>query len=265
MSIELWLVPRTLCGDAGAMRAAKVGKQFIWFSGAHRGNVGRAYVVDGTVYQRRRVDEAGKLIGEKRDDFVSCSKTGHRSVGIGVVGQTTTNLTMTSNIARYILASWALVLTESILRVNAPTFARPSTLMNSTASFIAEWAYWLGYQVARITDLYYLVKKYIGDDVVVLIVASWNLIKAPLEAACGYIAYYANTLIIQWILSVLVLCELVYIINKKYPAPFDQLRKQVTPVESNSASYAATPDNEDDADESASVPLQPTRTRRVHS
>lgn len=83
-----------------------------------------------------------------------------------------------------------LVLFESALRVNGPEYSRPSTVITACATFVAEWASYIGQQIGRFTDIWYIIKDVFGKDAYALFKATYELLGSPLYVAKGYVMYY---------------------------------------------------------------------------
>lgn len=83
---------------------------------------------------------------------------------------------------------------ESALRINDPAYPRPSTIITLCAAFISEWAYYIGQQIARFTDVWYIIKEIFGNDLKALGTAVYNLCKSPFYLGKGYIVYYLDSI-----------------------------------------------------------------------
>jgi hypothetical protein len=133
------------------------------------------------------------------------------------------------------LVSFALLLAESALRTRAPNAPRPSTLMSSAAARIGSAALAAGRTLARISDLYYLLKHIVGDDIVALATSAWAHVAAPTKLVSGYVAYYreqgAHT---KWLVSMALCaattCAAVYAYPPALYWLLDQASERATPL-----------------------------------
>ena len=87
-----------------------------------------------------------------------------------------------------------LIVFESTLRINKPTSKRPSILLSDAAQWPTDWAYFLGRQVARLTDVLYFLRELLGQDIRALWNASIHLVIAPSYFIRGYVTYYLSAL-----------------------------------------------------------------------
>lgn len=89
------------------------------------------------------------------------------------------------------------VVAETVVRVNAPDSSwRPTTALKNGTRLIRAIAEFIGTQIARLTDLWRLVKEYIADivkDAMVLVYWIGAFILSPTYVIKGYVVYYMNS------------------------------------------------------------------------
>ena len=102
------------------------------------------------------------------------------------------NLTMRSLMMYAAGGSVGLVMLESVLRRKAPeSLFRPSNLIDLGTTYSRSISRWVGFQFARFTDIYYLIKEFFPyEDIQRLGGSLWRLCISPFQALKGYHDYY---------------------------------------------------------------------------
>lgn len=80
---------------------------------------------------------------------------------------------------------------ENYFRRNHPESSkRPSTCLNNVAIKCSSFFTWVGYQVAKFTDIYYFIKEFIGQDCLNILTTFSEIIISPFRTIQGFFEYY---------------------------------------------------------------------------
>jgi hypothetical protein len=84
-----------------------------------------------------------------------------------------------------------LVGVENVMRNKNPnSMGRPSNFIMECSNKLKEGFKWVGYQIARITDLVYFIKEYIFEDLKNLALGTVEVLISPWYLIKGYYNYY---------------------------------------------------------------------------
>ncbi len=88
------------------------------------------------------------------------------------------------------------VFSETLFRNHAPdSTIRPTNVLDTITIHSRNVFEWIGWIIARITDLYYLIENYLPfKDVRMLVVGMMKMVASPLYVIKGYHNYYAQYL-----------------------------------------------------------------------
>jgi len=109
-----------------------------------------------------------------------------------------------------------LVVVESYFRrTNQTSRYRPSNLIEELAERCRSVFRWIGFQIARLTDLYYWIKEYFPyEDICRLVKVTSDLVVSPFWAIKGWYSYYSASMSnVQFgvLTSILVICGLMIV------------------------------------------------------
>lgn len=88
---------------------------------------------------------------------------------------------------------------EGLFRRNSPeSFWRPSTLLHKLADELCYWASWLGWHLAWVTDLYYILRDFC-DDALNLLAGLFDVLWSPMYVVKGWYDYYVDYHLSEWL------------------------------------------------------------------
>ena len=96
----------------------------------------------------------------------------------------------------FVFSAIALIFLESTSRKNFPnSMLRPTNTIDYLTTLLTRFFSWIGFQFARLTDIYYLIKELFPyEDIRRLTSSIWNLFASFFHLFKGYHDYYTDAL-----------------------------------------------------------------------